>query len=44
VVGRLAPMGLEIKFFAPAAFTETIEQERAKIAAIAKMLDIRLAQ
>ena len=44
VVSRLAPIGLEVKFFAPAAFTETIEQERAKIAAIAKMLDIRPAQ
>jgi tripartite-type tricarboxylate transporter receptor subunit TctC len=44
VVSRLAPTGQEVKFFAPAAFTETIEQERAKIAAIAKMLDIRPAQ
>lgn len=44
VVSRLAPTGQEVKFFAPAAFTETVEQESEKIAAIAKMLDIRPTQ
>ena len=44
VVSRLAPTGQEVKFVAPAAFTETIVQERAKVAAIAKMLDTRPTQ
>jgi hypothetical protein len=43
-MSRLAPTGQEVKFFAPAAFTEAMEQESAKVAAIAKMLDIRPKQ
>ena len=40
IVSRLAPMGQVVRYVAAAEFTETIEQERAKIIAIAKMVDI----
>ena len=40
VVSRLAPTGQVVKYVAPAEFIKSIEQERTKIAAIAKMVDI----
>ena len=40
VVNRLAPTGQVVRFVAHSEFIETIEQERAKIAAIAQMVDI----
>jgi len=40
VVSRLAPTGQVVRYVAPAEFIKAIEQERAKVAAIAKMVDI----